>query len=187
MKSRRFPLLVFLVGLLLAVIGLVLPIIQIRTGGAATSIIGGADAPTYWFLLTNSIGGLPFCLALLGAAMLLTSLPPLIFSKTFQCACSLKTSAISISLSAVGGLGLTCAFYCLIIGSLSSSSKHPVGYPLSLCLGLLSFFSFILLISAYFGARGKKPSILGIVYDVITSIIYLPAFFFIFTFISDLF
>jgi hypothetical protein len=76
MKTRRFPLLALLVGLLLTTVGLVLPIIFIRTGGAAISIIGGADAPTYWYIVRKALGGFPLWLDLLGAAMILTSLPP---------------------------------------------------------------------------------------------------------------
>lgn len=187
MKTRRFPLLVLLVGLLLTAIGLVLPIIIIRTGGAATGIIGGADAPTYWFALKYFIGGLPFCIVLLGWAMTLTSLPAVIFHKTFQKACSLKTSGITLGLSAIGGLGLTCTLYCFAIAAFNDHSKHPIGYPVSLAAGTVSFCAFLLLICFYFMTRGKKPSILGFVYDVICSIVYLPAFFFLSTFIAELF
>ena len=187
MKTRRFPLLALLVGLLLTTVGLVLPIIFIRTGGAATGIIGGADARTYWFDLTNFIGGLPFCIVLLGWAMALTSLPAVIFPNTFQKACSLKTSSIALGLSAIGGFGLTCALYCFAIAAFNEHSKHPIGYPLSLAAGMVSFCAFLLLICFYFMARGKKPSILGFVYDVICSIVYLPAFFFLSSFIAELF
>ena len=187
MKARRFPLIVLLVGLLLSVVGLVLPIILIRTGGAATGIIGGADAPTYWFALTNIIGGLPFCIVLLGWAMTLTSLPAVIFHKTFQRICSPKTSGIAMGLSAIGGFGLTCAFYCYALAAFNEHSKHPIGYPLSLAAGMIAFCAFLLLICFYFMARGKKPSILGFIYDVICSIVYLPAFFFLSSFISELF
>ena len=187
MNARRFPLIVLLVGLLLSVVGLVLPIILIRTGDAATGIIGGADAPTYWFALTYFIGGLPFCVVLLGWAMTLTSLPAVIFNKTFQKSCSLKTSAITLGLSAIGGFGLTCALYCFAIAAFNDHSRHPIGYPLSLTAGMIAFCAFLLLICFYFMTRGKKPSILGFVYDVICSIVYLPAFFFLSSFISELF
>ena len=187
MNARRFPLIVLLVGLLLSVVGLVLPIILIRTGGAATGIIGGADTPTYWFVLSQCLGGLLFCLTLLGAAMVLTSLPVVIFPKTFQRICSPKTSVIAMGLSAIGGFGLTCAFYCYALAAFNEHSKHPIGYTLSLAAGMIAFCAFLLLICFYFMTRGKKPSILGFVYDVICSIVYLPAFFFLSSFISELF
>ena len=187
MKARRFPLLVLLIGLLFATFGLFLPIIMLRTGGAATGIIGGADAPTYWFALTNFIGGLPFCIVLLGWAMTLTSLPAVIFNKTFHKSCSLKTSAITLGLSAIGGFGLTCALYCFAIAAFNDHSKHPIGYPISLAAGMICLCAFLLLICLYFMERGKNRSILGFVYDVICSIVYLPVFFFLSSFISALF
>ena len=187
MKARRFPLIVLLVGLLLTTVGLVLPIIFIRTGGAAISIIGGADAPTYWYIVRKALGGFPLWLDLLGAAMILTSLPAVIFPNTFQKACSLKTSSIALGLSAIGGLGLTCALYCLALAAFNERSRHPIGYPLSLAAGMISLCAFLLMICLYFMARGKKPSIFGFVYDVICSILYLPAFFFLSSFVAELF
>lgn len=187
MKARRFPLIVLLVGLLLSVVGLVLPIILIRTDGAATGIIGGADAPTYWFALTNFIGGLPFCIILLGWAMTLTSLPVVIFPKTFQRICSPKTSCIAMGLSAIGGFGLTCAIYCYALAAFHDASRHPIGYPLSLSMGLVALCAFFLLICIYFKVRAAKPYIMGLIYDVICSILYLPAFFYTFNLVATLF
>jgi hypothetical protein len=186
MKTRRFPLLVLLVGLLLTIVGLVLPIIFIRTGGAATGIIGSADAPTYWYIVRKALGGFPLWLDLMGAAMILTSLPAVFFIKTFQRVCSLKTSGITVGLSAVGGLGLMCAIICFLLGSLDFSRYDPYYFILYL-IGLFSCFGFIALICLYFEARGKKPSILGFIYDLITSILYLPVFFFLSTLILALF
>ena len=187
MKARRFPLLVLLVGILFAAFGLVLPIIVIRTGGAATGIIGGAGSPTYWYVANTVLRGFPLLLDLFGAAMILTSLPAVFFIKTFQRICSLKTSAITIALSAIGGLGLTCALYCYTIAAFHERSRHPVGYPLSLSMGLISLCAFILLICVYFKARGAKRSVISLIYDVICSILYLPAFFFTSSYIASLF
>ena len=187
MKARRFPLIVLLAGLALAAIGLLMPIISIRAGGAATGIIGGADAPTYWFNLTNFIGGLPFCIVLFGWAMALTSLPAVILPKPFQKACSPKTSCITLGLSAIGGLGLTCAFYCFAIAAFNEQSRHPIGYPISLAAGMICLCVFLLMICLYFVERGKNRSTLGSVYDGICSIVYLPAFFFLSSFVAELF
>lgn len=172
MKTRRFPIMILLIGTVLAVTGLALPHILIGAGAAPTGIVGSKESPTLWFLLTHYLHGFPLCLTLLGAAMMLTSLPAVFFINAFQRSCSIKTAAITLCLSIVGRLGLTCAFYLLMIGSLSSPSKHPVGYPLSTTAGALSLVTFILLVCVYFSVRSKKPSILGFVYDVIASIVF---------------
>lgn len=185
MKARRFPLLVLLTGLLIAAFGLVLPIIMIRTGGAATGIIGGADTPTYWHVVKTVLGGFPLWLDLIGTAMILTSLPAVFFIKSFQRACNLNTSLCTLGISASGGLGLMCVIVSGVYSSLGA--PHDDFYFILIFLGLVALFGFLSMICVYFEARAKKSSFLGFIYDVVTSILYLPAFFFLFMFVPALF
>lgn len=186
MKSKTCPLFVLAAGIILTTFALLFPVFLMRNGGAATGIIGGADLPMYWFALQRTMNGLLLCAALLGIAMIITSLPSLIFHSKIHQICSLKTSALALGLSAVGGLGLNCGTICYTFAVFNERTKHPIAYPLSLYIGILSLFVFSILVYQYFKARFEKRSIPGILYDVMTSILYLPAFFFTFSYLIEL-
>jgi len=57
-------------------------------------------------------------------------------------------------------------------------SKHPIEYPVSIFLGVLSFVAFVGLIFLYFKERKTNWSVKGIIIDVLTYAVYLPTFFF---------
>jgi hypothetical protein len=65
-------------------------------------------------------------------------------------------------------------------------SKHPIEYPVSIILGLLCFFAFVALIVMYCILRIKKWSFKGVIIDILTSIVWLPTFFLIFAFLSEM-
>lgn len=129
--------------------------------------------------------GFSFCLILFGAALIVTALFCLIFSKTIKANSTIKTSAISLCLSAVGALGLVCALIWYTIIVFHEMSKHPISYPVSVFLGIICFVFFIILIVLYFKHRRNSWSIKGVLIDVLTSIIYLPFFFFAFYYLSE--
>ena len=183
MKAKYAPLIALICGLFLAALCLFLPII--RT--VSTDIIGGGGWPIYWLFLTRMGGGTVFCGLLFGIAMAVTALPAVIFRKAFDKACNLVCSGIAMGLSAFGGLGLTCFFYCYALGAFNETSNHPIGYPISLFLGALSLIFFIALSFLYFLVRIEKRSFLGFFYDVACSILYLPGFFMFTSFVASLF
>lgn len=184
MKLKRYSLIALLLGFAVLIVGAIMPMIcwrvYVANSGAMGSIIGGADAPTYRLLLSSLFDGLPFALILLGTTLIISSAFCLLFSETVKVYCGLATSAISLGLSAVGALGLVCALSCFAIVALWKPSRYPIQFPASMILGVLCFFAFFALIALYVKARCKKWSIEGLVIDVITSIVYLPAFFFMF-------
>ena len=184
MKLKRYSLIVLLLGFVVLLVGTIMPVIYwinfTALYGATVGIIGGADAPTYKLLLSSIFEGLPFVLILFGITLIISSAFCLLFSKTVRAYCHIATSAISLGLSAVGALGLVCAFLWFVVVSFNEISKYPIQYPVSVIVGILCLFAFLALIALYFKARCKNWSIKGLVIDILTSIVYLPTFFFMF-------
>ena len=189
MKLRSLSLAALSAGLLSTGLGLALPylVLQNRIAeSSAVSIIGGADAPTYQFIVFGLLNGWPFCLVLLGLCLILTALFCLLFPKTALTHCTLKTTALSLGLSAVGASGLVCAFVFYTIAAFGEASRYPVAYPGSIIVGLLSLFGFVVLITLYARCRSSKWSLKGLVIDGFTSLLYLPALFFLFSYLYQL-
>ena len=188
MRFKVFSVAMLISGLLFLLIGFALFYFALQSYTSVNDglgIIGGADVPTYQFVLIQSIKGWPLCLILFGAAFLITGVFCLIFKKTVTQSCSIPTSAIAAVLSLVGGLGLTCVFLWFAIASFHEMSKYPVVYPASISLGLLCFFVFIGLLIFYAFLRKAHWSIKGLLIDLFTAVLYLPACFFSFTFLSE--
>lgn len=150
------------------------------------AIIGGADIPTYKFVIMRLMSGWSFCLILFGISCVITALFCLIFSKTVKAHCTLKTSAISVGLAAVGAIGLHCAFMWYTFSVFHEMSQHPISYPVSIILGTVCLCVFIALVALYFKSRKACWSVKGLVIDVLFGVIYLPTFFFAFTYLYDL-
>ena len=188
MKLKRNALIILILGVVMSVVGLIAPLISLNfaSEGGATGIIGGADAPTYKFLLFNLLDGLLFVVLLLGISLILSSAFCLLFSKTVRKHCNISTSALSLGLSSVGALGLVCALVWFVMAAFGETSKHPIEYPVSITLGVSCFFIFICLIAVYVYKRSRNWSVIGVIIDVLTSIVYLPAFFFAFTYLYEL-
>lgn len=181
MKLKRFSFVSLLVGALAFLVGLIVPMIAYAMHDGAIGIIGGADTPTYRFIVFQRMYGLPFIAILFGVTVVITALFCLIFPNTVKNNCSIKTTVLSMGISVVGALGLVCAFVWFSIVTFGKMSKFPIEYPASVLLGVLCFFAFIVLIVLYFKLRKTNLSIWGIIIDVVTSIVYLPVFFFAFS------
>lgn len=176
MTNKRISVITLIAGAFMMVAGLVYPFIRLylSTLQKPIAIIGGADMPIFKHLYMLCWSGWPMVVTFLGGAITLTALFSLIFKNTVKQHCSVKTTVLALSLSAVGGLGLTCVMNAALL----SNGNHPVRYPFMVCLGLLSFVAFVALIIAYLFARKQNRSLKGFVLDALTSIIYLPGFFF---------
>lgn len=177
MKLKRYALWVLLSGIGVFLLGFVIPFVTARH--ASMGIVGGADWPTYQFLLN----GWPIAFMLLGISAVISSGVCLVFSKTVNKHCNIKTSAISLGLSGVGALGVYCVFWWFSMAAFGEASRHPVEYPVSIVLGMLCFLAFILSIGLYFMVRRKNLSVIGVILDVLTSILYLPSFFMIISYL----
>ena len=181
MKRKRNTLLVLILGFVMLLVGAVMPFAYWRNYTehyGSVGIIGGADAPpTYWFWLSALFGGLPMVLVVAGSTLLLSSAFCLAFSKTVKSHCRLKTTAISLGLSGSFVLGCICAFTWFTIVAFGEMSTHPVEYPVSIILGMLCFVAFVLLAILYCKSRKTNWSIKGVMIDILTGVVYLPAFY----------
>ena len=190
MKLKRNALIILILGVLMSCLGFIAPIVywnNYTSQNGSIGIIGGADAPTYTFMLSALFDGLPFVLILLGISLVVSAGFCLIFSNAVKKHCNINTSVISLGLSGVGALGLVCAFLWFSIVSFGEMSKHPIEYPVSVLLGIISFLGFIVLIALYLKIRKTNWSIKGFIIDVLTSIIYLPTFFFVLSYMYNTF
>lgn len=188
MKLKQTALAVLGFGIILALLGLLIPVILthfIMASGGSVGIIGGADLPSMTFLTWQLLNGWPVALISIGITLIISAVFCLVFSKTVKVHCGLTTSIISLSLSAVGGLGVFCVFWWYAIVVFHEMSKHPIEYPVSVILGLLCFFAFVALIVMYCILRIKKWSFKGVIIDILTSIVWLPTFFLIFAFLIE--
>ncbi len=189
MNLKRNALMILILGVLMSVLAFIAPIVywnNYTLHNGAIGIIGGTDAPTYTFMLSALFDGLPFVLILLGISLVVSSVFCLLFSNTVKKHCNINTSIITLGLSSVGALGLVCAFLWFSIVSFGEMSKHPIEYPVSILLGIVCFFTFIVLIAIYLKLRKINWSIKGFIIDVLTSVIYLPTFFFVFAYLYEI-
>ena len=179
MKLKRYSLAALASGAVLCIGSFVVPFIltfRASSGQGSVGIIGGADGPTAQFLTMQLLSSWPGCLAFLSAALVLSGLFCLIFSKTVTHVCSVKTSAVALGLSATGGAGLYCFFLWLAMTAFHETGKHPIAYPVSVAGGLLCLTGFVALLVLYFRERKQKWSWGGLAIDVATAVIYLPNF-----------
>ncbi len=189
MKLKRNALIILILGVLMSAISFILPIVywdNYTLHNGVVGIIGGADTPTYTFMLSALFDGLPFVLILLGISLIISSVFCLAFPKTVRKHCGINTSVLSLGLSGVGALGIVCAFLWFSIVSFGEMSKYPIEYPVSILLGIVCFFTFIVLVTLYLKQRRINWSIKGFIIDVFASITYLPTFFFLFSYLYEI-
>ena len=183
MKLKRHFWWGLLVGILILICGVSIPLVSSPSDYAL--IIGGADAPTFWFHLRSLLGGLPLVLVVLGLSLSLSAGFCLLFFKTVKTHCTLYTTAISLGLSATGALGLVCVYLWFVIVSFGKMAEHPVAHPASVLLGLLCLVVFILLLYFYFVKRCHAWTTKGFMIDVLTALVYLPTWFFTFGYLYE--
>lgn len=186
MKLKQMSLWVLLSGVVLLLVAFAMPVAFweiYASNNFGVGIIGGADAPTYMYMLSRLFDGLPFVLILFGITLVVSSVFCLLFSKTVRKNCGIKTSAIALTLSGVGAAGLGCALNCFAIFAFSNPTKYPIELPCTVLLGMICLAVFVVLIAQYFKVRQTSWSAKGFVIDVLTGILFLPAFFFAFVYL----
>lgn len=176
-------------GLLLVLASVLVPIIKLSNYTAqngSVGIIGGADGPTAIYITSHLLGGRLILTLILGLTLFLCGGFCLVFKRTVTNNCRLKTTALSLIISFFGASGLSCFFIWYSIVAFLKMSMHPIAYPLSIIVGILSLIAFIIAIILYIKARKEHFKIKGIVVDIITSIITFPTFFLVCTEIYNL-
>ena len=184
MKLKTFSWVILIIGLLSLLISVAVPVMIFCTADrAATGIIGGASGHTYQFIVLSLLKGWPICLMAAGVALTVSALFCFLFPKTVKKHCSVKTSAIAAAISAVGAGGMICFLVWLGNAAFDSSAQYPIEYPVSVAGGGICFVGMIPLLVGYCLARKGRWSLKGLAIDVFTSILYLPAFLFGFSFL----
>lgn len=164
MKLKRFSVILLIIGFIGLSAGIVVPILTHNPVNEAWGI---------WYHW-------PRCVSLLSVEFILTGLVCLIFRNTVEKSCSVKTFLLALSISAAGGLGVFCIFNWLGMVWFGESDAYPVQYPLTVAIGCATFVIFVVLIVFYIKQRRKQWSFKGLLIDLATSILYLPAFFYVF-------
>ena len=176
---KRLPIVIILCGVLLLIVGGILPFVAMINAdiqSPSVGIIGGADGPTA-VLVTRSIISPVSIMLSLGGALLLNGLIFLIFRRTVKENCSVKTSAAAIGLLASTILAFYSMLSLLSCFFLSDPKDHPVRFPFSMVVAVVAFLALCGLLYLYVSLRRKKASFKGVLIDIITSALYMPAFF----------
>lgn len=178
-NMKKYSYIALSVGIVSTLTGILLPIIAFvsYTAQGGVGIIGGADTPTYQFMAYRIFNGFPIYALTFGAVLIIASLFCLIFRKTVAEHCSLKTTALSLSLSFTGSVGLACVYLLYNIVVFQKISDYPIEYYTSIILGLLAFVIFVVLIVLYCKVQRGGFSVKGVVIDIGTGILALPLFF----------
>ncbi len=188
MKIKPFSLICLALGLILTLVALILPFISLQAANSNSDvgIIGGSDTPTYCLFLFKASRGIYITLLSWGTSLLVSALLAFLLQKALTKHCTLKTSAISLVISADLALGMLCAIVLLSVSAFNESSKHPIAFPASLSTGAICLFGLFGSIAAYFYTRAKDRSPIGVLIDIFTAAIYFPPFFLTSFFIYDL-
>ena len=179
-KFKIYSLIALSLGLIFILVIVLVPIIKINKFTAqngSIGIIGGADGPTAVYLTSHLLGGYLLFTLILGLTLFLCGGFCLIFRRTVINNCTLKTTALSLIISLFGASGLFCFFIWYSIVVFRETSMHPITYPFSIIVGLLSFIAFVTAIIFYMRVRKTNLKHKGIIIDVLTSIITLPILF----------
>ena len=179
-KIKIYSSIALILGLLLALVSVLVPIIKINEFTAqngSVGIIGGADGPTAIYLTSHLLDGNLLFTLILGLTLFLSGAFCLIFKRVVINNCRLKTTALSLIISLFGASGLVCFFIWYSIVAFHEMSKHPIAYPCSIFAGLLSLMGFVTAIVFYIRARKTNLKPKGIIIDILTSIITLPTLF----------
>ena len=90
---------------------------------------------------------------LCSGGLILGNAPYLIFGRASRNDCSIQTSLCSLGISACVGVGLYCLFSFVMCHVMSSPARHPVAYPMSVAVGVLSLIGAITLVCLYVRER----------------------------------
>ena len=177
MKLKTISAITGICGAVSLLVSALMPMVYIKEvlqGG--TSIVGGADGPTYQYAVRR-LGSWPTFLMLAGGALVLTALFCLLFSSTVRKHCRIPTTVLALGMSASGILGLCCFLECAAIFAIGSFRRYPIRDPACVITGILCAYLLVLLAVKYYHARRKQWSGVGLALDIAVGILYLPCFF----------
>ncbi len=164
---KKFHLLAFLTGCLLALIGALLfwPSMAAREASSTTLPLLGTFAGLYYVMLVG------------GAALILGNTPYLIFGRRTSRECTMATSLSAVGMAACVGVGVYCVYTFVTCVLFSSSNyRHPIAIPASFSVGVGALVAFILLTCLYFKRRWRR-GVVGLIMDVWSGLVVIvPCF-----------
>ena len=182
-KIKTYSRIVLGLGLFLVLVSILILAVEFvnvsQNGGIG--IIGAADLSVTFRVISSDY--LPSII--IGLTIVLCAAFCLIFSKTVMNNCTLKTTAVSLGISFAGASGLYCFITWYSIVAFHEMSRHPIRFPASRIVGLLSFAAFVFLIVLYCRLRKQKFSVKGLLIDVATCLIAFLPFQIIITIVSN--
>lgn len=172
MKLKSFSITSLVAGVFSLAAGFLLPmaVLLAQPSDGSVGIIGGADMPTILYITAVLLNRWPLCLILLGIALIITGLFSLAFQKTLREHCTPKMSALALALSIVGGLGEVSILMCL-------QGPNPTSV-LTIIVGVIAVIGFVALVAWYCKERKAQWSWKGALIDLLTCMLYSPAFFY---------
>lgn len=158
------------------IVSLILSFFTSPNGGGTVGIIGGADAPIYILMLRTVLESPAVMLPMVfGVVLILYGLAYIAFKDSIRQNCLWKTSALSLTLSAVCSLGTVMLLVWL---DTRGVRDYPIEYAFSVGLGWLALAATVVLTAVYVIFRRKYPSFKGILWDCGTFLTFLlPTFF----------
>ena len=162
-------------GAALLLCGLILPF-AVYSGGT----IGGADGPTFRFLVFHRLHSLPVALVLLGSAMLMTGLVCLLGKRIVRENCTAVTSLLALTVSALLALELCCGLLFIASVAFGGAERHPRAIPVSIFGGGVSFLGLCYFGYRYLVKRKSSPARKGVLLDILLCAVYLPGFIYLF-------
>ena len=139
-------------------------------------VIGGADWPTFQFIYRNALAGLPALLVQWGVPFAIVGAASLIWGADVRAACTVRTSLLSMGLSATGAVGLYCFINWLAMAAFHERHLYPRAYPFYVSVGLIALCVFLLLLVLYGMSRSKNRSVKGVSFDIVTAVLFLSPF-----------
>lgn len=179
MKRSYFITALCLLGAGMLALALALPVPYLLEEG-----LRSVGAPTYEWLMFAVENGLWCILAHLGGAIVLSSVFALIFRKTVENNCTLRSSLLALALSAIGSAGLVCA---LLAGTTiyRDLAYYPYAHPTAIGAGVICMFAGFVLLGVYFVRWSQKGTWKGLLIDSLLTVVYFPAFFWIWNVLAN--
>ena len=113
-----------------------------------------------------------------GGVTILYGIAGVIFNKRIAQHCNWKTTTVTLGISAVTSLGAHCILSFLSCFFLTNPDRHPIRFPASLCVGMISLSIFLMLGYLYCQIRRKNASVGAVVMDVILGLAACIPFYF---------
>lgn len=92
------------------------------------------------------------------------------------------TTILALLLSVSVGVGLYCLLGCASCGFDSHPKHYPIYFPACLTTGCVALAIFFLGFWKYIERRMAHPSLIGVIVDVLGSILLVPGFFLVFAY-----